>query len=1129
MTVRSARSGGFAGAAAVLLAALSSACSPGAAVTQQALAPSCYALGGTQQELLVNVSAPVAGLMRVTLDLRGIAAIARLGARGGSSNWSASPIERFGTITLAREVDRGDSTPVAIASTDSREMSGEVCAAAEVIVPLQSPPATAARWLAAAGDASYRSDWQAAFEGYLAASRILDGLHQPDGADKARHAMAQLDYNRLQRKRDAVALAELTLRRATDPALRGARLTLMASALMEMPQETRPPRPTTGALLAAAAAAFRATPAGRRELPRLTTLAGFEQYSAVHVEEARRLFESAAVDCRALRDWQCFARARQNLAVVAEEQQDYASALASFEDALRVLDTSRMTKLAGTISENIGKLENLAGQFGRSEEAHKAAILLFSRIADCDGARDSAASLGEMLASVGSLDEAESLLDQSVTLECPELLAALGQSVAEREPRQATDPGVRGEAVPGTTPHPACSGVLPVGSLTSEGAAAVFNALMARGSIALLESDLRSDSRCLSAARGYANDPWLRVWHSNALGELDIAEGRFEPARTEYARALQIADQAGIPSLSDFRGAAEIGLANATLSAGDTAAARAHALRAISLSAERADLGQLVSALRPLAGAFRASNDHASALRTLRLAVRLMEQVPTEGLEADRRASYLATQHDVFAELTDLMISDAEAAAAPLDTHALWDAFATSEEGRARALRYALTQMNGSRSTPSAEVRSSEYRALLRQIAEATRQPRAAGGDPASGLWRLEALLGPSAAPSAAVTDGRELARALGGSGSTLIEYAVGDTDMFAFVVDPRQIHVVRLARIATIARAAARLLEGLRDAEPDGAQIRAAASELAHLVWWPLVDYVTQRRVVVVPDDSLNNVPFAVLPWSETDSGVLLLQRAEMTSLPSAALLLVTPGGRSAGSDRFVLLGDPVFRSTTWRRDCADGAMLSVELQDAFDSERRLPSLPGTAAEVQAVADIARAVRPGVHVETLLHCSATVASLRSASANAQLLHVATHGLVDARRPRLSSLALTPDARHPTESAYRLLEILNQPLHSRLVVLSACDTSRGRLLAGEGVMGLAQAFLQAGARSVVASYWRVPDGSTVPFMDRFYGYLLRQHLPVATALRRAQLDTLDQGNPYSWAAFGLYGRADSEI
>jgi CHAT domain-containing protein len=96
-------------------------------------------------------------------------------------------------------------------------------------------------------------------------------------------------------------------------------------------------------------------------------------------------------------------------------------------------------------------------------------------------------------------------------------------------------------------------------------------------------------------------------------------------------------------------------------------------------------------------------------------------------------------------------------------------------------------------------------------------------------------------------------------------------------------------------------------------------------------------------------------------------------------------------------------------------------------------------------------------------------------------------------------------------------------------VLSACDTSRGRLLPGEGVLGLAQAFLQAGAHSVVASHWRIEDNVTATFMQRFYKHLLTDGLPAATALRRAQLDQMKNDASYNWAAFSLYGWPDSSL
>jgi CHAT domain-containing protein len=137
---------------------------------------------------------------------------------------------------------------------------------------------------------------------------------------------------------------------------------------------------------------------------------------------------------------------------------------------------------------------------------------------------------------------------------------------------------------------------------------------------------------------------------------------------------------------------------------------------------------------------------------------------------------------------------------------------------------------------------------------------------------------------------------------------------------------------------------------------------------------------------------------------------------------------------------------------------------------------------------------------------------------------------VDAQRPRLSALALTPEAGgSPATSAFGLLDILGLKLRSKLVVLSACDTSRGRLLPGEGVLGPAQAFLEAGSAAVLASYWRVDDAATASFMQRFYTHLFAEHLSAAAALRRAQLEAAHTSSPHTWGAFALYGWPDSSI
>ncbi len=236
----------------------------------------------------------------------------------------------------------------------------------------------------------------------------------------------------------------------------------------------------------------------------------------------------------------------------------------------------------------------------------------------------------------------------------------------------------------------------------------------------------------------------------------------------------------------------------------------------------------------------------------------------------------------------------------------------------------------------------------------------------------------------------------------------------------------------------------------------------------------------------------------------------------------------------RVELLGDPVFRIADWNHECADpvsGQKTARTTRAASDWTESLPRLPGSRAEVQMVARLTQQTRPSSHVETLLGCAAVPSALRrAASGRVDLLHIATHARVDSQRPRLSSLALTPEnADDPRSGAFGLLDILGLKLSTNLVVLSACETSRGRLLPGEGVLGPAQAFLQAGAGAVIASYWRVDDQATSAFMQRFYKYLLSERLPAATALRRAQLEEAEASGSYDWAAFSLYGWPDSSI
>jgi CHAT domain-containing protein len=142
-------------------------------------------------------------------------------------------------------------------------------------------------------------------------------------------------------------------------------------------------------------------------------------------------------------------------------------------------------------------------------------------------------------------------------------------------------------------------------------------------------------------------------------------------------------------------------------------------------------------------------------------------------------------------------------------------------------------------------------------------------------------------------------------------------------------------------------------------------------------------------------------------------------------------------------------------------------------------------------------------------------------------LHFATHGLIDDANPTQSSVLMTLDGDPREDGFLEVSEIMDLDLDCDLVVLSACQTARGKIFSGEGVVGLSRAFLYAGARSVAVSLWNVGDISTGQLMKSFYSKM-KPTTSNAAALREAQLEMLHGDlkwqHPYYWAPFILVGK-----
>ncbi|MEJ0036405.1 MAG: CHAT domain-containing protein [Gammaproteobacteria bacterium] len=1065
-------------------------------------AAECLSVSGAAAAKL-SATVPTDGILRALARPDGVSIVAKIGGEV-----ARSPIDRYGGITFVRRVHAGETVTLAAESRDSPDIVGQVCLSMDLLPPTDAASIRAERAFAAAARSVEADEAQRAFDQYLDAAREFDSFDRFRAAE-ARHAMAELAYVLLARQDDAFWLARAALAGYGDrppPGLTSGLLVLEARTLLESERFTAPERRARVLdLLEQARKRAGADRFGDREQPRIDILRGFMDYQAGSNSQASAWFENAASRCERLQDWECYARALQNQAALAEEARDYTVALRAFANVLRVLPPSLDRQLTADIWGNQGSVQVSARLFDQGERSHRVSIRLHAEIGDCAGARVGISRLGALLVQVGSLADGVSALSEATSLECPALLAAAKSGIDEA-------------AIPRS--H-VCTGALQADTLDASGKFAMFHALI--GLREALESENRPDEArgCLQSAAAYASSSRTQLRLENARAYALIQQDKPREAVATFERGLANADRDGIPPSQENRAAAYLGLAQAALIEGKPVQARSYAHRSLLLGSTRADMGQIVDSLQLLAQTFNAPTESDQALDILHTAAALAEQVPISGLDAEKRATWLASQHAVFAEMTRLYATGAAANGSPP-----WQAFEASERGRARSLRYAMNLQPGTESADETE----RFQQLMQRISRLVEDGQSSEVPQIS----LEALARIAGARDTEDIESRNLLkRKLAELDASAVEYATGREEMYAFVIDGSGISVTRLGKTREIAAAADSLYDKVRNRESAYSDVQRAAAKLAQLVLWPISAKLTHRRVFVIPDDSLHTVPFAVLPWLPGTDAPLLLERAELAVMPS--MLFVThPRSLTAqrgGSPRLELIGDPVLRAARWERECAGTESAPPAQRVAPPNRRSLPDLPGSRKEVLAIEQLARHASAPMRVSTRLGCAATPAALRTAAATSpELLHIATHGYVDAYRPRLSALALTQDTvPNGGASTFGLLDILNMRVDSRLVVLSACDTSRGRLLPGEGVLGPAQAFLQAGAASVVASYWRIPDEHTAPFMETFYRFLLVDRLSAAAALRRTQLDYARDRASLDWAAFTLYGWPDTTL
>lgn len=547
--------------------------------------------------------------------------------------------------------------------------------------------------------------------------------------------------------------------------------------------------------------------------------------------------------------------------------------------------------------------------------------------------------------------------------------------------------------------------------------------------------------------------------------------------------------------------------------------ARSAALTGTRASAE-ADARGFQSIAAALLELLRRGGDSVAGARGQRLAAAAFAVV-----ESSRSAALAATRANALVDDPALAALRAEIAAAAYESAAAArsdsiDLLARAQQRRIRAERELLAKLAG--------------RPELAPLREPVSAEMLAGRLP-----KGSALLAWFVAPSGSVPPAPA---------------AVTPSRLVAFVLAPPQtVAVVDLGEAATLrsqvdgwraAAAAARKPVRGATARADTVETeRQLGIELRERMLDPLLARVgSARRLFVIADDCVHLVPLGALPL-----GGDRVADHFAVQLRATAWELVAPAAAKRRREQVVLLGAPAFDGAA-SDPAASPIGPSIALVRGALASARFEPLPATLAEVNAIAAQLRAAAGAATPLLLVGADATKASLFAAAGNARWLHLATHGYflgdairapigIDASRidlaPAVAAGIALAGANLPIDSAGRSDGIATAEELStldlagcELVVVSACESSVGRVRQAQGIASVQHALHLAGARHVVATLWPVGDDAARAVMEAFYRELLAAPDDPAAALRRVQEALCRGDSPFDlsdWAPWVVSG------
>lgn len=671
-------------------------------------------------------------------------------------------------------------------------------------------------------------------------------------------------------------------------------------------------------------------------------------------------------------------------------------------------------------------------------------------------------------------------------------------------------------------------------------------------------------------------DRVIQAHTMKGLGTIYFAQGDVISALAQFNAALEIYRKLG-NRRSEAYALNDIG--HIQTASHNLAEALAIFQRALLLMRDTRDRHGEALTLFNTARAERDRGNLTAALSLIQDSVAIGESLRTKINNSQLRTSYFASIHEQYELYIDILMRlhnqypDRGFAVAAL---------LASESARSRSLLDSLlTEKIESRGTPYADLLSRQQEVLRTLDEKAEYQARLLAGkhtqEDADRLSRelnaltieyqaIRAKLRMQSPRRAVLTQpdqprAEDLKTLVKGDDALLLEFALGDEQSYLWVVSGAVITSHKLPDRATIEALGRKVYDSLTirqslsddlgNAERDKKVAEAAnefknqSATLSNMLLGQVSSQLGAKRLLIVADGVLRYIPFEALPMPNSSSNQPLVSAHEIVMLPSAMTLVALRSEQTPFkplNKTIAVIADPVFERDDPRVLAANTDSTETENSDvylstatrdfnSFGTPLHIPRLPSTLREAKAIMEF---VAPGDGVITTGFEATKQTFVSDRLRDYRILHVATHGLLNIEHPDLSGVLLSMVDEHGqnVNGFLRMHDIYSLDLSADLVVLSACRTGLGKNVHGEGIVGLPSGFMYSGAKTVVASLWKVDDNATAEFMTYFYAAMLRDGAPPATALRSAKLEMQKQPQwrePFYWAGFILQGEYRKEV